>query len=143
MSKSSCARCGVQIGFFSRKKRQRSDGSFVELCNDCARLEDRETAAAGARAGSMEASSVAPAPAGAASACDRGVGVLLAAFRTQTGLDVSGDAMAMIRLREAVAKALDDVRAKGETEINLPFLTADSSGPKHLVAKLKRQDIGE
>lgn len=49
----------------------------------------------------------------------------------------------MIRLREAVTKSLDDIRAKGEAEINLPFLTADSSGPKHLVAKLRRQNIEE
>jgi hypothetical protein len=143
MSESFCERCGVRIGFLSRKKRQRRDGSVVELCKDCARLEDRETGAAAAPAAHMERPSAAAASGGPASPCERGVQVLLAAFRAETGIDVSGDAMAMIRLQEAVAKALDAVRAKGEAEINLPFLTANASGPKHLVAKLRRQDIGE
>jgi molecular chaperone DnaK len=59
-------------------------------------------------------------------------------FRRDTGIDVSGDKMVMQRLKEASEKAKIELSSAFETEINLPFLTADQSGPKHLQLKLSR-----
>ncbi|NJK88282.1 MAG: molecular chaperone DnaK [Myxococcales bacterium] len=59
-------------------------------------------------------------------------------FRRDTGIDVSGDKMVMQRLKEAAEKAKIELSSAFETEINLPFLTADQSGPKHLQLKLSR-----
>ncbi|MEO1336632.1 MAG: molecular chaperone DnaK, partial [Myxococcota bacterium] len=59
-------------------------------------------------------------------------------FRKDTGIDVSGDKMVMQRLKEAAEKAKIELSSAFETEINLPFLTADASGPKHLQLKLTR-----
>ena len=59
-------------------------------------------------------------------------------FRKDTGLDVSGDKMVMQRLKEAAEKAKIELSSSFETEVNLPFLTADASGPKHLQVKLTR-----
>ncbi len=59
-------------------------------------------------------------------------------FRKDTGLDVSGDKMVMQRLKEAAEKAKIELSSAFETEVNLPFLTADQSGPKHLQVKLTR-----
>jgi molecular chaperone DnaK len=59
-------------------------------------------------------------------------------FRRDTGIDVSKDKMVMQRLKEAAEKAKIELSSAFETEINLPFLTADASGPKHLQVKLTR-----
>ena len=59
-------------------------------------------------------------------------------FRRDQGIDLSGDKMALQRLKEAAEKAKIELSSTMETEINLPFITADQSGPKHLVMKLTR-----
>ena len=63
---------------------------------------------------------------------------LIAEFKKDSGLDVSGDKMVMQRLKEAAEKAKIELSNVKETEINLPFLTADASGPKHMNMKLSR-----
>ena len=59
-------------------------------------------------------------------------------FRKDQGIDLSGDRMALQRLKEAAEKAKIELSSVAETEINLPFITADQSGPKHLNLKLSR-----
>lgn len=59
-------------------------------------------------------------------------------FKKDQGIDLSGDKMALQRLKEAAEKAKIELSSTMETEINLPFITADASGPKHLVMKLQR-----
>lgn len=59
-------------------------------------------------------------------------------FRSQSGVDASKDPMAYQRVREAAEKAKIELSNSSETEINLPYLSADSSGPKHFVGKLSR-----
>ncbi len=59
-------------------------------------------------------------------------------FRKDQGIDLSGDRMALQRLKEASEKAKVELSAVMETEINLPFVTADASGPKHLAIRLTR-----
>ncbi len=59
-------------------------------------------------------------------------------FKKDTGIDVSRDKMVVQRLKEAAEKAKIELSNSFETEINLPFLTADASGPKHLQIKLSR-----
>ena len=59
-------------------------------------------------------------------------------FKTDTGIDLSKDRMALQRLREAAEKAKIDLSAQSTTEINLPFITADATGPKHLQKSLTR-----
>jgi len=63
---------------------------------------------------------------------------LIQEFRTDTGIDVSKDKMVLQRLKEAAEKAKIELSSTMETEINLPFLTADQTGPKHLVKRLSR-----
>ena len=63
---------------------------------------------------------------------------LLEEFKTQNGMDLSKDAAALQRLREAAEKAKVELSNSTNTEINLPYITADSSGPKHLVVNLSR-----
>tara|TARA_B100002019_G_C21263511_1_gene598051 strand:+ start:643 stop:2511 length:1869 start_codon:yes stop_codon:yes gene_type:complete len=63
---------------------------------------------------------------------------LLDEFKTQNGMDLSKDSAALQRLREAAEKAKVELSNSTNTEINLPYLTADSSGPKHLVVNLSR-----
>jgi len=63
---------------------------------------------------------------------------LIAEFRKDQGLDVSKDKMVLQRLKEAAEKAKIDLSSLMETQINLPFLTADASGPKHLNLRLSR-----
>jgi molecular chaperone DnaK len=63
---------------------------------------------------------------------------LIAEFRKDTGIDVSRDKMVLQRLKEAAEKAKIELSSMMETEINLPFLTADQTGPKHLAMKLSR-----
>lgn len=59
-------------------------------------------------------------------------------FQKDQGIDLSKDKMALQRLKEAAEKAKIELSSAQETEINLPFITADSSGPKHLALKLTR-----
>ena len=59
-------------------------------------------------------------------------------FKKDQGIDLSQDKMALQRLKEAAEKAKIELSSAMETEINLPFITADASGPKHLVLKLTR-----
>jgi molecular chaperone DnaK len=68
----------------------------------------------------------------------RVIDYLLAEFKKDQGLDLSNDAMAMQRLREAAEKAKIELSSAASTDINLPYITADQSGPKHLVMKLSR-----
>ena len=63
---------------------------------------------------------------------------LIEEFKNDTGIDLSQDRMALQRLREAAEKAKIDLSARTETEINLPFITADQTGPKHLLKTLTR-----
>ncbi len=63
---------------------------------------------------------------------------LISEFKKQTGIDVSSDKMALQRLKENAEKAKIELSSKMQTEINIPFLTADQSGPKHLIMTLTR-----
>ena len=63
---------------------------------------------------------------------------LIAEFKQETGMDVSGDKMVLQRLKEAAEKAKIELSNTQQTEINLPFLTADASGPKHMQTSLSR-----
>jgi len=63
---------------------------------------------------------------------------LVAEFRRDTGMDVSKDKMVIQRLKDAAEQAKIELSSKQETTINLPFLTADASGPKHLQKQLTR-----
>ena len=63
---------------------------------------------------------------------------IVSEFKKEQGLDLSKDKMALQRLKEAAEKAKCELSTTLETEINLPFVTADASGPKHLVLKLTR-----
>src|SRR5246500_4659530 len=66
------------------------------------------------------------------------IGWLIQEFKRDQGIDVSKDQMALHRLKEAAEKAKIELSTLLETELNLPFLTADSTGPKHLNVKLTR-----
>ncbi|PAF46049.1 molecular chaperone DnaK [Helicobacter sp. 11S02629-2] len=59
-------------------------------------------------------------------------------FKSETGIDIKSDIMALQRLKDAAENAKKELSSATETEINLPFITADASGPKHLVKKLTR-----
>jgi len=63
---------------------------------------------------------------------------LIEEFKKEQGIDLSGDRQALQRLREAAEKAKIELSTVTQTEINLPFITADSTGPKHLVMTLTR-----
>jgi molecular chaperone DnaK len=63
---------------------------------------------------------------------------LISEFKKDTGIDVSKDKMVMQRLKEAAEKAKIELSSTTETEVNLPFLTADATGPKHMNIKLTR-----
>ena len=63
---------------------------------------------------------------------------IVTTFKEQSGVDVKGDAMVMQRLREAAERAKIELSSTSVTNINLPFLTADSTGPKHLQLDLSR-----
>jgi molecular chaperone DnaK len=62
-------------------------------------------------------------------------------FRKETGIDLLKDKLAVTRLKEAVEKAKIELSNVVETELNLPFLTADATGPKHLTQKLTRSKL--
>jgi molecular chaperone DnaK len=59
-------------------------------------------------------------------------------FKKENGIDLRGDRMALQRLKEAAEKAKIELSSSQQTEVNLPFITADASGPKHLQMKLTR-----
>ncbi|MFP4343287.1 MAG: molecular chaperone DnaK [Anaerolineales bacterium] len=69
---------------------------------------------------------------------ERIVNWMLGEFKRDQGIDLSGDRQALQRLREAAEKAKIELSTMMETEINLPFITADASGPKHLQIRLTR-----
>jgi molecular chaperone DnaK len=62
-------------------------------------------------------------------------------FKKSDGIDLRGDRMALQRLKEAAEKAKIELSSAQETEVNLPFITADASGPKHLVLKISRSKL--
>lgn len=64
-------------------------------------------------------------------------------FKKESGIDVRNDALAMQRLDEAAEKAKIELSTASETEINIPFITSDQNGPKHLVMKLTRAKLEE
>lgn len=66
---------------------------------------------------------------------------LAAEFKKDQGIELKGDTMALQRLKEAAEKAKKELSSSMETEINLPFITADASGPKHLNIKLTRAKL--
>jgi molecular chaperone DnaK len=66
---------------------------------------------------------------------------LVAEFKKDTGIDVGKDKMVIQRLKEAAEKAKIELSSVMETEINLPFLTADAAGPKHMQVKLSRSKL--
>lgn len=63
---------------------------------------------------------------------------LVDTFKKDNGMDLTNDKMAVQRLKEAAEKAKIELSSATETEVNLPYITADASGPKHLVTKLSR-----
>jgi molecular chaperone DnaK len=66
---------------------------------------------------------------------------LIDEFKKDSGVDLKNDKMALQRLKEAAEKAKIDLSTTAETELNLPFITADASGPKHLNLKLTRSKL--
>src|SRR4030088_1295132 len=68
---------------------------------------------------------------------------LVAEFKKNQGIDLAADSMALQRLYEAAEKAKIELSTTQETQINLPFITADSSGPKHLDLRLTRAKLSE
>ena len=62
-------------------------------------------------------------------------------FKKEAGIDLRGDKLALQRLKEAAEKAKIELSSATQTEINLPFITADASGPKHLTMKLTRAKL--
>jgi len=66
---------------------------------------------------------------------------LIDLFKKENGLDIRNDRQALQRLKEAAEKAKIELSSTMETEINLPYLTADASGPKHLVTRLTRSRL--
>ena len=62
-------------------------------------------------------------------------------FKKDTGIDLGGDPLAMQRLKEGAEKAKIELSSSEQTEVNLPYITADSTGPKHLVVKVTRAKL--
>ncbi len=71
----------------------------------------------------------------------RVIDYLATEFKREQGIDLRNDKLALQRLKEAAEKAKIELSSSKETEINLPFITADASGPKHLVMKLSRAKL--
>jgi molecular chaperone DnaK len=69
------------------------------------------------------------------------VGYLADEFKKENGIDLRGDKLALQRLKEEAEKAKKELSSSSQTEINLPFITADASGPKHLTMKLTRAKL--
>ena len=74
---------------------------------------------------------------------DRIIEYLVAEFKKDSGIDLSHDNMAMQRLKEAAEKAKIELSSTAQADINLPFITADNAGPKHLDVKLTRAKFEE
>ena len=72
---------------------------------------------------------------------DKLIDHLITEFKKDSGIDVSGDKMVLQRLKDAAEKAKIELSNKLETTVNLPFLTADASGPKHLNVKVSRAKL--
>lgn len=68
---------------------------------------------------------------------------LIAEFKKEEGIDLSNDALALQRLDEAAEKAKHELSTTGEAEINIPFITSDANGPKHMLLKLTRAKLEE
>merc|ERR1712072_158067 len=66
---------------------------------------------------------------------------LVQQFKKDSGIDISNDRMAIQRIREAAEKAKIELSSSMQTDINLPFITADSSGPKHINMKISRSQL--
>jgi len=71
------------------------------------------------------------------------INYIVSEFKKQEGIDLNTDSMAIQRIREAAEKAKIELSTVLETEINLPYITADSSGPKHLAMKITRSKLEE
>jgi len=69
------------------------------------------------------------------------INYLAAEFKKENGIDLSGDPLAMQRLKEAAEKAKIELSSSQQTEVNLPYITADATGPKHLVVKMTRAKL--
>jgi molecular chaperone DnaK len=68
---------------------------------------------------------------------------VVAKYKEEEGIDISKDPLALQRLKEAVERAKHELSSSIETEINLPYITSDSSGPKHLLIKVARAKLEE
>ncbi|SHF30527.1 molecular chaperone DnaK [Modicisalibacter ilicicola DSM 19980] len=66
---------------------------------------------------------------------------LVSQFKSDSGIDLSGDSLAMQRLKEAAEKAKIELSSAQQTEVNLPYITADNTGPKHLNVKITRAKL--
>ncbi|OHV11266.1 molecular chaperone DnaK [Kushneria phosphatilytica] len=66
---------------------------------------------------------------------------LVQQFKNDSGIDLSGDSLAMQRLKEAAEKAKIELSAAQQTEVNLPYITADQNGPKHMAVKVTRAKL--
>ncbi|MDU8542126.1 molecular chaperone DnaK [Pseudomonas syringae group sp. J248-6] len=62
-------------------------------------------------------------------------------FKKESGMNLKGDPLAMQRLKEAAEKAKIELSSSTQTEVNLPYITADATGPKHLVVKISRSKL--
>ena len=71
------------------------------------------------------------------------INYLVSEFKKQEGIDLSNDSLALQRLKEAAERAKHELSTTMESEINLPFITSDSSGPKHFVMKMTRAKLEE
>ncbi len=71
----------------------------------------------------------------------RVIGYLIDEFKKEQGVDLSKDVLALQRLKEAAEKAKIELSSSAQTEINLPYITADASGPKHMAIKITRAKL--
>ena len=71
----------------------------------------------------------------------RVINFLVEEFKKENGIDLAKDSMALQRLKEAAEKAKKDLSTSMETEVNLPFITADQNGPKHMMIKISRAKL--
>ncbi|MFB0949507.1 MAG: molecular chaperone DnaK, partial [Burkholderiaceae bacterium] len=69
------------------------------------------------------------------------IGYLIDEFKKEQGVDLSKDVLALQRLKEAAEKAKIELSSSAQTEINLPYITADASGPKHMAIKITRAKL--
>lgn len=69
------------------------------------------------------------------------INYLVDQFKSDSGIDLSGDNLAMQRLKEAAEKAKIELSSAQQTDVNLPYITADNTGPKHLNVKVTRAKL--